>query len=425
MSKRKAIKVPKTPSPLLPTECMEQIFKHVLEMESARLHPSLLVNRYWCKNVVPFLWTRPFALVSNQDCYKLLRTFLLCLDIQEHNLLNCLLKPYKIKIPSSNKRTTFNYPIYLQELSLKDLEVCIASTIHKWYGKSSYDGYYPYQMEILINSLLRLFFRGSTNLRFLNFNQYFNFLDILDSTELFSQTQYGLSQLTRLQIVNNEPITRNTIHFLKLLSITCKQIHSLEIRLQSFDYSTEVINHFTNLITSQRDLMEFSIANIMINFEQIMSSLQSHKICLHSIKLDCVYLTEGSMNLLNNFHNLESLYLYYCEGLTSTLLEGHFNLQNLHIINSLKLQNVTLSMLQVYGNSLRQLGLNIHDLEVSGDMAFECCQNINELVLIIYNPTHLSGYDTWKTEKWKERLDTLILTQKINLSTLSIRDQTI
>jgi hypothetical protein len=120
---------------------------------------------------------------------------------------------------------------------------------------------------------------------------------------------------------------------------------------------------------------------------------------------------------------LENLYLYYCEGLNETILEGKFSLRKLHIIYSLKLQQITLAMLQVYGKSLQQLGLNIHDLEMVGDLAFNYCTNINELVLIIYNPTHLSGYDTWKTEKWQEKLDQLVLSQKIRLLTLSIHDQ--
>src|SRR4051794_38421665 len=424
-SKRKAMKAKKTLSPLLPTECMELIFKYLLQ-EDARLYSSLLVNRYWCKNVVPFLWNRPFSLVSNKNCYKLLRTFFSCFDKEETNLLISLLKPHKIKIPSSNlHQSRLNYSTYLQELSLKDLEICVSSTIHKLYGKSSYNGYYPDQMKILINSLLRLFFRYSTNLCSLNFNQHFNFLDIPDFSKSLSQGQHGLSQLTKFQIIYNNPITQNTIHFLRLISITCKQIRSLDIKLQSYDYSTEIIHHFTNLITSQNNLVEFNIANMMINLEQFMSSLQSHKNYLRSIKLDCVYLTENSMNLLNNFHNLKNLYLYYCEGLSDTILEGSFLLRKLHIIYSLKLQHITLAMLKVYGKSLQQLGLNLHDLEVVGDMAFDYCSNINELVLIIYNPTHLSGYDTWKTEKWKEKLDQLILSQKITLSTLSIHDQTV
>ncbi|CAG8445358.1 6170_t:CDS:2 [Rhizophagus irregularis] len=323
------MKTKKPPSPLLPTECMEQIFNYLLQVEDSKLYPSLLVNRYWCKNVVPFLWNRPFSIVSNQNCFKLLRTFFLCFNNEEFNLLNSLLNPYKIKIPSSNfnHQTKLNYSIYLQELSFKDLEICVSSTIHKWYGKNSYNNYYPDQMKILLNSLLKFFFKKSTNLYSLNLDTYFDFLDIPNFSNYFSQSQY-----------------------------------------------------------------------------------------------DCVYLTETSMILLNNLHNLKNLYLYYCEGLSNTILDGSFILQKLHIIYSLKLQNITLSMLRVYGKSLRQLGLNIHDLEVAGDIAFNYCTNINELVLIIYNPTHLTGYDTWKKEKWKERLDQLVLSQRINLSSLSIHD---
>lgn len=421
--KRKVMKTKKPPSPLLPTECMEQIFKYLLQLEDAKLYSSLLVNRYWCKNVVPFLWNRPFSIVSNQNSFKLLRTFFLCFNNEEFNLLNSLLNPYKIKIPSSNfNQTKLNYSIYLQELSFKDLEICVSSTIHKWYGNNNNNYYYPDQMKILLDSLLQFFFKKSTNLYSLKLDTYFDFLDIPNFSNYFSQFQFGLFQITKFQIIYNKPITKNTIHFLKLISCTCKQIHTLDIKFQSYDYNAEVIHHLSNIIISQNNLIEFSISNIMINFEQILISLQSHKNYLHSIKLDCVYLTETSMILLNNLQNLKNLYLYYCEGLSNTILDGSFILQKLHIIYSLKLQNLTLSMLQVYGKSLRQLGLNIHDLEVAGDIAFSYCTNISELVLIIYNPTHLSGYDTWKKEKWKERLDQLVLSQRINLSSLSIHD---
>jgi hypothetical protein len=420
--KRKLTKIKKTssPSPLLPTECMEQIFKYVLQVEDAKLYSSLLVNRYWCKNVVPFLWNRPFSLVSNQNCFKLLKTFFSCFNKEDYNLLNSLLKPYKIKIPSLNNRTKLNYSIYLQELSFKDLEICVSSTIRKWYGKKN--NYYPDQMKILIDSLLQFFFKNSINLYSLNLDNYFDFLDIPNFSNYFFKSQFGLGQITKFQIIYNKPITKNTIHFLKLISINCKQIHTLDIKLQSFDYNAEVIHHLSNIIISQNNLIEFNISNIMLNFEQIMISLQSHKNYLYSIKLDCVYLTEYSMILLNNFHNLKNLYLYYCEGLSNTILEGNFILQKLHILYSLKLQYITLSMLRVYGNSLKQLGLNIHDLEIAGDIALDYCTNINELVVIIYNPTHLSGYDTWKKEKWKERLDQLVLSQRINLSSLSVHD---
>ncbi|RIA99564.1 hypothetical protein C1645_747130, partial [Glomus cerebriforme] len=45
--------------PLLPTECMQQIFKYVDDQENG-LYSCLFVNKYWCKNVVPLLWVSPF-----------------------------------------------------------------------------------------------------------------------------------------------------------------------------------------------------------------------------------------------------------------------------------------------------------------------------------------------------------------------------
>src|SRR6266540_4976462 len=42
-----------------PIECLEEIFNN-LEKNISSLHSCLLVNRTWCKLIVPILWRWPF-----------------------------------------------------------------------------------------------------------------------------------------------------------------------------------------------------------------------------------------------------------------------------------------------------------------------------------------------------------------------------
>src|ERR1700722_6069439 len=79
------------PAPYLPTECMLEIFKHVQAQDSG-LYPCLLVNRYWCKNIIPLLWSHPFKGLSSENRYKLIHTYLACLDREEYKSLSSSLQ---------------------------------------------------------------------------------------------------------------------------------------------------------------------------------------------------------------------------------------------------------------------------------------------------------------------------------------------
>src|SRR6266542_5194438 len=80
------------PVPCLPTECMQEIFKHV-QAQGFGLYSCLLVNRYWCKNIIPLLWSRPFEVLSSENRYKLIHTYLACLDREDYLSLNSSLQP--------------------------------------------------------------------------------------------------------------------------------------------------------------------------------------------------------------------------------------------------------------------------------------------------------------------------------------------
>lgn len=56
------MKTPTNSPSLLPIECWQEIFKN-FGNDKKSLHSFLLVNRTWCKMIVPMLWSNPFQLV--------------------------------------------------------------------------------------------------------------------------------------------------------------------------------------------------------------------------------------------------------------------------------------------------------------------------------------------------------------------------
>src|ERR1044072_3206809 len=102
---------------ILPTEILQKIFCSQLEITS--LYNCLLVNRLWCKIVVPLLWKNPFSHFDKNKVqrwiYKssLINTYVACLDskVKKH------LRNSKVIIPKElEKEPMFNYASFLQSL---------------------------------------------------------------------------------------------------------------------------------------------------------------------------------------------------------------------------------------------------------------------------------------------------------------------
>ncbi|RHZ45425.1 hypothetical protein Glove_680g36 [Diversispora epigaea] len=103
----------------MPTECLQEIFEH-LQDDECTLFSVLQVNRFWCKNVVPILWRKPFELCSKKGgSPNLVETLISCMDIEARNRLKRDCKPLKKKI--SRSPPSFNYSSYLRKLTTSDL----------------------------------------------------------------------------------------------------------------------------------------------------------------------------------------------------------------------------------------------------------------------------------------------------------------
>ncbi|PKC13375.1 hypothetical protein RhiirA5_351704 [Rhizophagus irregularis] len=416
----------------IPTECMQQIFYYI-QLQEEGIYSALLVNRYWCRNIIPLLWEHPFKRFSKeyysqpnkssknhilriyqQSNNKLLSTLFSCLSEKDNLLLASQLSKYRIKIPQF-QQALFNYSRYLQEFSYSDLELVIFSFLQRWYTNGlSHDSFYP-QIHLISTTLCKLFFQKS-NLNSLYFEKNFPELDIPNFTEIENKRPV-FSQITRFSFTYSDPITQNVLKFLKIVSNFCTHINFLEFKKKSSDYNIEVRRVIVDIIKSQNYLKHFSIEHINKDgIEPIILSLKNHTMNLVSLRLSHVQFTESSISLISQFNNLNSLILDNCEGLSNEILYSHFLLSKL-VINS-RQQDITLPLLKKFGKNLKSLGLSIYDLEIA-DKLLSFCPQVNEIYLniCVEKTEKYCDYGELKKmeESWKNAIKSAYSHRKISV----------
>ncbi|CAG8709251.1 10866_t:CDS:1, partial [Funneliformis mosseae] len=366
------------PVPLLPTECMQEIFKNI-QAQGSRLYPCLLVNRYWCKNVVHLLWSHPFVEdLSPENRCKLIHTYLACLDREENLGLNSLLRPYNIEIPDT-RQPIFNYPMWLEEFSYKQLEMAVHSTIHIWCNKTFTSRHKEDQILLITTTLCKLFMRQSNSLKSFIIDKYFSHSDI-PQVSTFALTLPGLSQLTRFQIDYSKPMTINTIQLVEILPALCSNIRCLDIKFHKYEYNLD--KAISRIIRTQKDLNEFHISGITSS-EEILLSLPSRE-SLNTIKLENVYITETGFDALARCKNLRHLSLWDCKDFvlenSSVLLQSKFSLNELKLGLSSSCNKSGL-ILHVGGSSLKELEIDLINSDIV-ETILNFCSNVERLKLV-------------------------------------------
>ncbi|RGB43209.1 hypothetical protein C1646_809491 [Rhizophagus diaphanus] len=427
---------------VLPSECMQKIFKYTIQISNKKnLFKLLLVNKYWCENVIPILWNNPFRDLfppsilrhtPSRDpriCYNLLRTYISCLDNDEYYLLfsklNPSLHPFDMEIPNSFK-TLYNYPNYLKELSYSDLENTIYTSfminLKNSNSKNSNFQQEKYQAFSIASSLCKLFLQNSTQLKFLLFNSSSTCNDsIMDIPNIKRYNNITikpvLSNITKFQFKDIKIRSNNILTLLNSISIYSTKINHLDFKIDSKDYNNDLIQSISNIIKSQKQLFEFNISNLKDNFsESIFLSLFSHhKSTLFSLKLQNIHFTKLSLSILPNFINLKNLYLFNCNGFNNMDITNdfrNFNLRRLQIFsendNDVETRNLLLQLLKQSGSSLSQLGIDLVCNKENIDIILNYCPNI--IVLFIMNNDLM---------EWREKFNTH--SKKVFIKNLNIK----
>ncbi|KAF0429116.1 RNI-like protein [Gigaspora margarita] len=171
----------------LPNECYYPIFNN-LQDNYKNLLSCALVNRQWCRIIIPILWSKA---KNHLNDIRLIKIFLLMLNTKER----ALLIPFNIALPS-HPIPLFEYSSYITSIN-DNLD----------YGITGWLRYNKYETRRVKNvvkfSLISMFLRTNKNLKSLNLNSnYYQFGSERVNTLL--EALYDNTALNTLDLHNNK-----------------------------------------------------------------------------------------------------------------------------------------------------------------------------------------------------------------------------
>ncbi|CAG8566752.1 33472_t:CDS:2 [Racocetra persica] len=350
--------IPVETKQILSDECIQHVFKF---LSDNGLYSCLFVNKYWCKNAIPILWGRPFRNLSPEHQSKLLAIYLARITPEEKASLKRIFKKIKIKIQLPKHHLTYKYESFLQELSFKGLESAIFSWLSSSLRKPVKDTHsLNVQIEHLTTLLCSLFFRSCENLNTLIIDKHLSFTNIPDVV-VFSKSGI-LTQLRKLQI--NFRKSESIIDLLESLHLYCKKLEYLEVNFIEFENDEAIFGSISNLIDQQEGLKE--------------------------LRLGYIQSSNGiSLKILGSCPNLKNLIFWNSQGLgtqnSKSLQDSKYHLEKLHLWGQRKQSNITATIIQATGKTVKQLWVDSISSEVVQSIIDHCSQ-LTDLRIMDYQP---------------------------------------
>ncbi|EXX75303.1 uncharacterized protein OCT59_014267 [Rhizophagus irregularis] len=372
----------------LSIEVLREIFLYLKDdYSTGDLFSALMVNRRWCKIIVPILWEAPFNKQNyNKHQSKCIRTYL----SNAGEKLTSVLTIHDVDLSSCSKGTIFDYASYLRHLPLLELFQYIKyyflspSMLADPLKQPDDDSYFKNMLVFAV--LCILFTKHSTYIRTLRIvnDPDLHPLNIVVAKLL--NLSGATDSLSGLQYFQCHSLSKEDISPLyKEMAGICKSIIRLDIN--SVIRSDE--EALSSLIKAQKNLKYLTIKSDEINFIPALESIGSQSSSLIRLRLESLFLdiaTDEALNSIKSCKNLRSLILRNCYELESPrvleistsfpLLEefyygGCFEMPEEFISGILKTAN----------NNLRRLTLKDYTPGVITAI-ITYCKNIQELYLL-------------------------------------------
>ncbi|GBB90245.1 hypothetical protein RclHR1_17120004 [Rhizophagus clarus] len=378
----------------LPTECISHIFDTL--KDNKNLYSCLLVNRHWCRIIIPILYKTPFTR-RNQgrnkgQQSKIISTYLSCLNNEEKIHFMNSINNNQIQIPLNNDQL-FDYPSYLEEFCNVSLE----EKLSHWIILNDISIEQRTYFHIIAEILYPLIIRKSKNLAYLNLiNLKTDNFDIPDICTFIAFTP-GLTNISRLDFLfQNDSIISNIIKLINIIPSLCNNIQIFNFNFKSSSNDKTIIRKaLCGIIENQRDLKKLHLRLKDEISSNIMPTLELHSNHLTHLYFKKLRLNDGVLESLANFFSLkvlgfESCYIIcqnrqdHSNSFNKILIDSNFQLEKLYLVENMTrhmTSEVKCLIISYFSKSLKDLILDELNLDIVVTL-LNHCSNINRLVLL-------------------------------------------
>ncbi|RHZ80496.1 hypothetical protein Glove_134g210 [Diversispora epigaea] len=356
----------------LPNECKTEIFEHLLT-DRQTLYRCLLVNRFWCKNIIPSLWREPFRYKIHK-VYLIIRTYLLALTADEQSTII----PFNINFEHNQQPLLFEYGSYLEIFNCASFFDAASKLL---INQGHKDTEFSYSCQVIVGAITKMLMRTCRNLKSINLSS----VIVVPDSRIFESSKYGLSQLVELCLCleNNSP---KSLEILNYLSTICHNLSKtfFIVREGNNPLPQNSINSLVNLIMNQHELKNFKLHEAAKSVNRIISSFISQQNSLTTIYFSNVSFDKISNDSLEVFircKNIIQIQLYYCKGIKSSqvkiLKKSQFILKSLILYQN----EINISaLIDIWGFNLEYLDLDELNSEIINFIT-KRCQNLINLTI--------------------------------------------
>lgn len=326
-------------------DCLLEIFSY-LKNDRKTLFSCIRVNRLWCRLAIPILWSSPFKYYSQKYTYKIINTYITCLNIQD----KVILKNMGLKNCLINMKSLFYYPRFLEGFSIDNYTL----GLKKWVKENFQNENLLRAQQTIDKMMMDLIFNENCSLKKFKYVNYIeisriNFLKKLSNLNLslintfeflghgYSKEMYSniLPKLFNQMSKTSRNIKNLSIYFPKTISTTTTRTtptlttsttssmtmsttfnyymldnNNLISITSNSDNSTDLDLSIVNLIKSQNSLESFSTNEFWMkcSTELIFNSLISHSNSLKFIKFfTLINFNQSFFNYIKQIHSLRTL----------------------------------------------------------------------------------------------------------------------
>ncbi|GES91978.1 hypothetical protein GLOIN_2v1878621 [Rhizophagus clarus] len=344
----------------LPSLCLEKIFWEIYNGEVINNDPlstildirntlfnCLLVNRDFCRHVIPILWRNTFNWYLPSS--KLIISYLYFLSSESRfNLTRRLNIDISGLLDSSNKRRPFfNYSSYLRELEYHSVFKSVQELWPKETTRERNQQNIEYQL-IMAEEICKMFLIQCPTLYRLDLATDLNFLNPFKFTSLTS-TKSCLIKLREFKCSDHP----DQVKIFNILSNTCHNIEKMQLGIFRRNFNDKLLYEgIRQLLRSQRYLKEFICSFAQKGFISIIGPvfpISLQEVTLHACDLDEEV---DPFDYFMECHNLTTLTLIDCNNLQGSHLTALKNLKKmkLNIVYNKPIQYYDVKSIIIHSN---------------------------------------------------------------------------